>query len=95
MLNCAAAASPILYLPGERVPFFVTYGSEDFPRLKVQAEAMLKALAREKTEHADLVLDGLEHFCANEACGDPNSPWVRAARAWLSGSRTPGAGGGP
>jgi arylformamidase len=84
----AAAASPILYLPAERVPFFIAYGSRDFSRLVTQAEAMVKALAREKIEHEALTLDGLEHFGANEACAQADGPWVRIAREWLSGSRT-------
>jgi arylformamidase len=82
----AAAASPILFIRGRRVPFLIAYGSRDFPRLVTQAEAMSAALARETVPATVLTLDGLDHFGANEACAVPDAIWVRTTRQWLARS---------
>jgi acetyl esterase/lipase len=77
-------ASPIYSIAGMPPPFFMAHGSQDFPHLMRQAEAMEAALGRSGTEVERVVLDGRDHFSASYAGGEPKGPWVPRALAWLT-----------
>ncbi len=81
------AASPIAHVGPGAVPFFISWGTRDFPRLVRQANAMAAALRAAGVAVETLAIDDADHFEANEICGDANSKWVQAARRWLVQSR--------
>lgn len=73
------AASPILRIHGTPPPFFMAYGENDFPHLRVQATEMERALREAGGEVSSLTLPACDHFTASLAGGDPDGPWVSGA----------------
>ena len=78
------AASPLAHVAARSAPFFIAWGERDFPRLVTQARAMVGALTDAGVEVEAMQLDGVDHFGASEACGDPAFPWIHSARKWLA-----------
>ena len=77
-------ASPLLHI--ERPPpFFLAWGTDDFPHLRDQGAAMTEALRAAGGTADTLVLDGCDHFGASYAAGDPDGPWPERAVAWMKG----------
>lgn len=77
-------ASPVLRLsPRCTPPFFLSYGSRDFPHLIRQAEEMAIALRAASIPLHVEVIEDCDHFEANIAAGDPSRPWVAKAVAWM------------
>ena len=77
------AASPIHNIQGTPPPFFLAYGSDDFPHLKTQAQKMEQALRAAGGETTSLELPGCDHLQANLVCGDPDGPWAGKAIEWI------------
>ena len=78
------AASPLLNMTSETMPpFLLSYGSDDFPHLRRQAEAMIAALADRRAPCDVIVLDGLDHFQAAISTADASGPWAARAVAWM------------
>ena len=78
-------ASPLYRVEGTPPPFFIAHGSQDFPHLMRQADAMVAVLGRAGTDVERLVMDGRDHFSASYAGGEANGPWVPRALAWMNG----------
>lgn len=76
------AASPIHNIR-QTPPFFMTHGSEDFPHLMVQAEAMEQALSAAGGDVTRIVFEGRNHFTASYAGGEADGPWVAPAIEWI------------
>ena len=76
-------ASPILGIDATP-PFLIAHGTEDFPHLMVQAEAMENALAHSGGDVERVALDGRDHFSACYAGGEVDGPWVGRALAWMA-----------
>ncbi len=76
-------ASPVDYASANRIPFLIAYGTKDLPEVIQQADEMTEAL-RKGGCRADLVALALTHFETHETAHDPDSEWVRRARAWIS-----------
>jgi arylformamidase len=82
------AASPLAQFQVDACPpFFLTYGSRDFPHLITQARQMEAALTAAKVPVQVEILEDCDHFEASVACGDASRPWVARAAAWM---REPG-----
>lgn len=77
------AASPIVYIRPDSVPFFVAWGERDFPRLIRQAKVFSTALAAAGVRVETLQIEGADHFKANEVCGIARTKWTETARRWL------------
>ncbi len=77
-------ASPVEFVSGDCPPFLISYGSEDFPHLRIQAEAMAQALAHAGVETEVIVFDGRDHFGASFAGGEAHGPWVGSAADWMA-----------
>jgi arylformamidase len=79
------AASPLFHIEGRPPPFFIAYGENDFPHLKVQAVEMEKALREHGGDVRSIVLAGRTHFTSSLAGGEPQGPWMRGALDFLLG----------
>jgi acetyl esterase/lipase len=75
----AGEFSPIVFAAQARVPFFLTWGENDFPRIKRQNLAMVTALRAQRTQLAELEIAGASHFDTNITAADPCSPWIEKA----------------
>ena len=78
-------ASPIAWVDRIDMPFFITYGDADFPRIRDQGAAMAEALSRRGAPVSWLVLPGAGHFDTNQDCTDTTHPWVAEARRLIAG----------
>ncbi|HEY6334439.1 MAG TPA: hypothetical protein VI113_01015, partial [Alphaproteobacteria bacterium] len=78
-----AAASPIRFAIGNRVPFHITYGAMDLPELIPQATRMAEALSTAGSIAELLELEGRNHFNTHEDCGIADGPWAVKARSLL------------
>lgn len=78
-------ASPITNI-ARTPPFFLAWGTEDFPHLRDQGAAMAEALrARGGTANV-MILEGCDHFGASYASGEPDGIWPTRAAAWMGGT---------
>ena len=65
-------------------PFFMAWGSADFPHLQTQAQSMAVALRAARGSVETMVLEGCDHFHANYEAGNPDGPWPERAAAWMA-----------
>jgi acetyl esterase/lipase len=77
-------ASPIFHIQGTPPPFFMTWGSDDFPHLMRQAPRMEEALRAAGGKTESMVLNGRTHFTAALAAADDEMPWLERAIAWMA-----------
>ena len=77
------AASPIHHIRPDAPPFLVSYGSDDFPHLRRQAQDFIAALRAVGNDVTECELPGCDHLGASYASGDPASGWSGKAAAWL------------
>lgn len=70
-------ASPLHLAEGNTTPFYLTYGSDDFPRIKTSNELMAQALTTQAGCLKVDVLDGFKHFDTALIFSDKEHPWVR------------------
>ena len=78
------AASPLLNIQGTPPPFFMARGENDFPHLIRQADDMMAALKKAATPVGLEVLPGCDHLGTGVPTGDPNSPWMAKAHAFMA-----------
>ncbi len=77
------AASPIRHVRAGLPPFLLTWGENDFPHLKRQAQDMLARLEAEGVPAETLELPGCNHFTASYAAGDVDGLWVTVLDQWM------------
>jgi len=77
------SASSIHNIQGTPPPFFMSWGSEDFPHLITQAETMQTALEAAGGDITSMELLGCDHLGASYACGDEGGAWITKAREWI------------
>jgi acetyl esterase/lipase len=80
----AAAASPAVYVEGNRVPFLVAWGGADFERARRTSREMVSALTKVGTITREMEIPDADHFQMSLDLGDAAHPWTRAVRAWLT-----------
>lgn len=79
----AVEASPIRHAAGNKVPFFLSYGDRDFPRVMATGKEMVDALraAGAKVEH--MVFPDCGHFDAHLAMAEADAAWYATVKAWM------------
>ncbi|ETX01958.1 MAG: hypothetical protein ETSY1_05370 [Candidatus Entotheonella factor] len=82
-------ASPLNYTDGNRIPFLLAVGENDFPVLYEQAYAMDAALRQTDGTVELLEIAGADHFQISQQGGDPSHIWVQRARAWMQHNAIP------
>ena len=78
-------ASPLYHAEGNATPFLLEIGSEDFDNLRAQHPRMLAALRSQPGYVEEMVRDGHNHFQISLDHADPESPWTRRVREWMTG----------
>ena len=81
----ARDASPLYHAEGNATPFLLEIGSEDFDNLRAQHPRMLAALRSQPGYVEEMVRDGHNHFQISLDHADPESPWTRRVREWMTG----------
>jgi arylformamidase len=75
----AAEFSPIVHAVRARVPYFFTWGENDFPRIRRQNIAMVAALQAQGSQVEALEIAGASHFETNLTAADPRARWTETA----------------
>ncbi len=83
-------ASPLHYTTGNRIPFLLAIGENDFPVLSEQAHAMDAALRQADGSVEFLEIAGADHFQISQHGGDSAQLWVQRVRAWMQDNATSG-----
>ena len=78
-------ASPLHNTGGNTVPFLLEIGTDDFDNLRSQHPQMLAALRSQPGYVEEMVREGHNHFQISLDHAEPNSPWVRRVREWITG----------
>jgi arylformamidase len=77
------AASPLHHVRPDAPPFLVSYGSDDFPHLRRQAQDFVVAMQAQGNDVTACELPGCDHLGASYASGEPDSGWSRKAASWM------------
>ena len=80
----AREASPMYNTERNETPFLLEIGSEDFDNLRSQHPRMLTALRSQAGYTEELVREGHNHFQISLDHADPDSPWTRRVREWMT-----------
>ena len=80
----ARNASPVYSTGGNATPFLLEIGGDDFDNLVAQHPRMLAALRSERGYVEEMVREGHNHFQISLDHGDPDSPWTRRVREWMT-----------
>jgi acetyl esterase/lipase len=75
----AAEFSPIVFAERARVPYFLTWGENDFPRIRRQNVAMVAQMRSRGAAITELEIAGASHFDTNLTAADPRSAWTETA----------------
>jgi arylformamidase len=78
-----AAASPMTYVATGAPPFLISYGENDFPHLRRQAQDFENALRTADADVSSMMLAGCDHLGASYASGEADGAWVKAAVGWM------------
>jgi arylformamidase len=77
------AASPLSHVRASSPPFLVSYGSNDFPHLRQQAQDFIAAMRAQGNDVTECELPGCDHLGASYASGEPDGDWIRIAARWM------------
>jgi arylformamidase len=80
----APLASPINYVGGNRVPFYIVWGDDDLDYVMRTSPLMVEALARENGRVEREVFAGYDHFRPSTDGGRRDSVWVKTVRNWMA-----------
>ena len=80
----AREASPMYHAEGNTTPFLLEIGSDDFDNLRAQHPRMLAALRSQSGYVEEMVREGHNHFRISLDHADPDSPWARRVREWMT-----------
>ena len=83
----ASEASPMYSTGGNTTPFLLEIGGGDFDNLRSQHPRMMTALRSEQGYVEEMVREGHNHFQISLDHADPDSPWTRRVREWMSGQK--------
>jgi acetyl esterase/lipase len=77
-------ATPLNFVRGNRIPFYIAYGTEDLPELIGENERMIELLRHENCALEHHVFEKNSHFDTNIGCANLNGPWVQTVRKWMA-----------
>lgn len=83
----ASPASPIAHAEGNRVPFLLSYGTRDFPRIIKSNQEMEAVLHSQPSGVEVLLLENYDHFDTALQLQHPANPWVGRALELLAGAQ--------
>jgi acetyl esterase/lipase len=76
-------ASPINFVAGNRIPFHIVWGEDDFERVSRSSAAAVEAMKAEGSPVTCRIIAGASHFDTHMALADPADPWfVRLSEAF-------------
>jgi acetyl esterase/lipase len=81
-----ALAEPLRYVAGNRTPFHISHGENDFAHVMASSADMVEALKAAGSAVTHEVFGGMDHYRVNLAQGNKSGSWVRTARAWMTAS---------
>lgn len=85
----AGAMSPVTLLPGNRTPFYLSWGSEDIDRARLRGSEMVAALTANGNPFEQHVFDTFDHFEIHLAQVQRGNWWVETARRVMAGNGRP------
>ncbi len=77
------AASPVTYVSGNTVPFYIAFGDNDFEDLRRQAPLFAESLERESGRVELEEYTESDHFRISLDNGDVHGRWATAVRQWM------------
>lgn len=80
-------ASPLDQISQSPPPFFISWGTRDFPHLIHQGEQMVTALADAGGNVESIVFQDLDHFDAHLATAEVGGAWNEEAVNWMKSIR--------
>jgi acetyl esterase/lipase len=80
----APEASPINFVAGNRVPFYIVWGDNDLEYVLRTSPMMVEALKNDGAHVEYDIFAGYDHFQPSLDGGRPDSQWVRTVRTWMS-----------
>jgi arylformamidase len=79
----APVISPITYVAGNRVPFYITWGERDLEHVLKNGMPMVDALKAAGSEVEHKVFAGFDHFEISIDNANPKSEWTKKVREWM------------
>jgi arylformamidase len=79
----APVISPIAYVAGNRVPFYITWGEKDLEHVLKNGMPMVDALKAAGSEVEHKVFAGFDHFEISIDNANPKSEWTKKVREWM------------
>ena len=76
-------ASPIFKLGDSAPPFFIAFGTKDFPHLMVQSEKFALVVRARGWAAETLEIPDATHGTVLLMAAEPNKPWLPAATQWM------------
>jgi acetyl esterase/lipase len=80
----ALEASPLNYVTGNRVPFYIVWGDNDLEYVMRTSLRFVDALARTGVPVKHQIFPGHDHFATSLDGGRRDSAWVQTVRAWMT-----------
>lgn len=77
------SASPIFQIGATTTPFFITYGSKDFPHLMIQSEKFAMVVRAKDIQADTLEIPNATHGTVLMMAAEPTKPWLPAAIQWM------------
>lgn len=78
--------SPISYIAGNTVRFFIVVGDQDLPGCVRQAPVFAEALRKEAGSVELSEFEDSDHFKMSIDCGDVDGVWAKTVRDWMAPS---------
>ena len=79
----ALEASPLTFVAGNRVPFYMVWGDNDLEYVLRTCPTMVDALRQAGSQVVHEVFAGYDHFQPSLDGGRRDSEWVKTVRAWM------------
>ncbi len=83
----APAASPQTYVEGNRIPFYVTWGTKDLPHVLESGMPFVEAMKAAGCPVEYKIFEGFDHFDISLDNANPDSEWTRKVRGWMAQRR--------
>lgn len=81
----AVQASPVVFVAGNRTPFFVIWSENDNLLIKAESSAFVAALREQPGRVEQHMLPRFDHFWTHIDQQRAQNPWTRTLRAWMTG----------